>query len=94
MTMTRSISIRWATGVVVLGLLGACATKPPQVVSTAPAAPLTAPYQGVFISTCGELTSGLYYADALNLKPKDERFVSAAYTQLRSQLPPDQVRHA
>jgi hypothetical protein len=82
MTMTRFFSIRWATGVVVLGLLGACATKQPKVVSAAPAAPLTAPYQGVFISACSELTPGLYYADALKLKPKDARFVSAAYTKV------------
>jgi len=79
--MTTHFFTRWTAGFALIALLGACATKPP--IDTTPKAPLTAPYSGLFIASgCTELETGLYYADALELKPRDERMVDASYIKV------------
>lgn len=63
-----------------LGLAG-CATQQAAVSST-PAAPITAAYTGLFISNCSSVNEKLYSADALQLKPRDEKIVDAQYIKV------------
>lgn len=79
LSMTLKTTMKWMVGLVAIGLMTGCATRP-TTPAPAPQAALTAPYEGLFISAgCAELTPGLYYADALELKPRDARFVDAGY---------------
>lgn len=67
-------------GLAAVSALGGCAMLRPKVPAPAPQVALTAPYEGLFIAAgCTELDVGLYYADALQLKPRDARFVDADY---------------
>jgi hypothetical protein len=65
-----------------LTVVAACASAPTKAPAHAhgqnPTA-LSDRYQGLFLAACTELTEGLYYADAMQLKPIDATHVEAAY---------------